>query len=76
MLAFQVLFFSSLGFLLQILLDFIYTLVDPRIRLAEANSFIFIRWIHNSIVRNKTKNYEPWLMKPTLMSYQKIRINL
>lgn len=55
MLAFQVLFFSSFGFLLQILLDFIYTLVDPRIRLAEANSFILIRWIHNSIVRNKTK---------------------
>ncbi|WP_027122047.1 ABC transporter permease [[Mycoplasma] imitans] len=55
MLAFQVLFFSSLSFLIQILLDFIYTLVDPRIRLAEANSFIFIKWIHNNIVRSRTK---------------------
>ncbi|MDC4163428.1 ABC transporter permease [Mycoplasma bradburyae] len=60
MLAFQVLFFSSLSFLLQIVLDVIYTLVDPRIRLAEGNSFIFVKWIANSIARNKNKKL--WAM--------------
>ncbi|MEG1820705.1 MAG: ABC transporter permease [Malacoplasma sp.] len=50
---FNALFISSIYFLLQILADFIYTIIDPRIKLAESNEMSIYKKFKYFLFREK-----------------------
>lgn len=48
---FSILFFSSLSLLVSILIDVLYTILDPRIKLADKSDFSFIQRMKRSRLR-------------------------
>lgn len=57
---FNALFISSIYFLLQIFADFIYTIIDPRIKLAQSNEMSIYKKIKYFF--NREKNVFDWKM--------------
>lgn len=56
---FQALFLSGIYFLIVILLDIIYTVVDPRIKLSQQNEISFFNFINSDLIRGSWKR--KWL---------------
>ncbi|WP_027124193.1 ABC transporter permease [Mycoplasmoides pirum] len=69
---FQALFLSSLYFLISIILDVIYTLIDPRIKLSVENN---TSWLTNLISYEKRIRWHQKLNKVSNDSYQVILDN-
>jgi len=55
---FSVIFFTSLSLILNIVLDIIYVLLDPRIKLAEPTNKSFIKYMKSKKQRNLAKREE------------------